>query len=45
LVAAVIARFSNSTTSCRMSYLNVVWRFEDDDVAIVDWVARRIANR
>jgi len=26
-------------------FLNVVWRFEDDDVAIVDWVARRIANR
>lgn len=26
-------------------FLNLVWRFEDDDVAIIDWVARRIASR
>jgi hypothetical protein len=26
-------------------FLNLVWRFEDDDVAVVDWVARRIKGR
>ena len=26
-------------------FLNLVWRFEEDEVAIVDWVARRIESR
>lgn len=26
-------------------FLNLVWRFEDDDGAIIDWVARRTSKR